>query len=130
MKMLTERKLVVYGEQFWRPYIHVGDAARGVAEVLEAPAERVNRSVFNVGSTEQNYTKKQLVDLILPHAPDTVVEYVHKNEDPRDYRVTFAKIEATLGFRTERTVPAGIQEVAELVRVGLISDFDAPVYRN
>lgn len=130
MKLLTEGRLTVYGEQFWRPYIHVGDAARGIAEVLEAKEDRVNRNVFNVGSTEQNYTKKQLIDLILPLAPGAKVDYVHKNEDPRDYRVTFSKIEATLGFRPERTVPAGIQEVADLVRGGLLTDFDSPAYRN
>ena len=31
-------ELVVYGEQFWRPYIHVRDAARAIVTVLEAPA--------------------------------------------------------------------------------------------
>ena len=32
------RTLDVYGEQFWRPYVHVGDAARALALVLAAPA--------------------------------------------------------------------------------------------
>ena len=35
------RTLEVYGEQFWRPYVHVADAARALAPVLAAPAERV-----------------------------------------------------------------------------------------
>ena len=30
--------LEVFGEQFWRPYVHVRDAARAVRLVLEAPA--------------------------------------------------------------------------------------------
>ena len=28
--ILTKKKLVVFGEHFWRPYIHVRDAARGI----------------------------------------------------------------------------------------------------
>ena len=43
------RKLVVYGEQFWRPYVHVRDAALAIADVLEAEASLVAGEVFNVG---------------------------------------------------------------------------------
>ena len=35
---LVNGELVVYGEQFWRPYVHVRDAARAVAAVLSRPA--------------------------------------------------------------------------------------------
>ena len=31
----ADRELEVFGEQFWRPYVHVRDAGRGVALVLE-----------------------------------------------------------------------------------------------
>ena len=36
-------ELEVFGEQFWRPYVHVRDAARGVRAVLEAPVESRRR---------------------------------------------------------------------------------------
>ncbi len=36
----ADRELEVFGEQFWRPYIHVRDAARAVRTVLEAPRRR------------------------------------------------------------------------------------------
>jgi nucleoside-diphosphate-sugar epimerase len=130
MEMLTKRRLVVFGEQFWRPYVHVVDAARAIACVLEAPAERVHREVFNVGSTAENYRKQQLVELIRTHAPDAVVEYVHKAEDPRDYRVSFARIENRLGYTTTRTVPDGIREVAALVTSQVIQDYSDPRFRN
>jgi nucleoside-diphosphate-sugar epimerase len=128
--MLRKEKLVVFGEQFWRPYVHVYDAARAVRMVLEAPEAQVRRQVFNVGSTSQNYQKQQLVDLIRPFAPNAVVEYVHKQEDPRDYRVSFAKIHDTLHYDTTHSVSDGIREVAELVGAGVVEDFDAPRYRN
>lgn len=128
--MLTKEKLVVFGEQFWRPYVHVRDAARAVAMVLEAPVERVRGQVFNVGSTEQNYQKQQLVELIKVHAPKAVVEYVHKQEDPRDYRVSFARIASQLGYQTTMSVPDGIREVAQLVTNRVIADPDAARYRN
>jgi nucleoside-diphosphate-sugar epimerase len=128
--LLTKKKLVVFGEQFWRPYIHVRDAARGIAAVLAAPVERVRGDVFNVGSTQQNYQKKTLVELIAPLVPDGQIEYVHKTEDPRDYRVSFAKVADRLAFGVTRTVPEGIAEVAALLRAGVIADPDGPEFRN
>jgi nucleoside-diphosphate-sugar epimerase len=122
--------LLVYGEQFWRPYVHVRDAARAIAQVLAAPAGLVRNQVFNVGSTDQNYQKRQLVDLIRPYAPHATVEYVHRDEDPRDYRVSFARIQERLRFAVTLTVPDGIEEVARLVRSGLLGDLSEARYRN
>lgn len=130
MEMLTKKHLVVYGEQFWRPYVHVRDVAKAIMVVLEAPVAKVQNEAFNVGATDQNYQKQQLVDLIQSRVPDATVEYVHKEEDPRDYRVSFAKISSILGFETTRTVEDGVREVTQLVRDAVIQDFENPRYRN
>lgn len=122
--------LVVYGEQFWRPYVHVRDAARAIRAVLEAPAEAVGGEVFNVGATEENYRKLDLVELLKERAPRAEIQFVHKNEDPRDYRVSFAKVEERLAFRPTRTVPDGIDEIVALLASGLIDDPYASIYRN
>ena len=131
MEMLVNKHLVVFGEQFWRPYIHVRDAARAIAMVLDAPLEKVRSKVFNVGNTSQNYQKGQLVKLICAQLGDEVeIEHVHKEEDPRDYRVSFEKIKRELGFHITRTVEDGIREIIDVIRQGLITDFDNPRYRN
>lgn len=122
LALLTDRHLVVYGEQFWRPYVHVRDVARAIALVLASPAGDAGGEVFNVGSTEQNFQKQQLVELIRPHAPDAVVEYVRKDEDPRDYRVSFAKIADRLGYTITTPVAAGIAEIARLVEAGIAAE--------
>ncbi|MGA9416106.1 MAG: SDR family oxidoreductase, partial [Terriglobales bacterium] len=70
MEMLTKKHLTVFGEQFWRPYVHVHDAARAIQLVLSAPPDIVAGRVFNVGATDQNFQKQQLVDLIRPYAPE------------------------------------------------------------
>jgi nucleoside-diphosphate-sugar epimerase len=129
-EMLLKQRLVVYGEQFWRPYVHVRDAARAIVAVLGAPEAEVGGSVFNVGSTEQNYQKQQLVELIRPHAPAALVEYIRRAEDPRDYRVSFSRIRERLGFTITRTVPDGIAEVARLVTDGAVADPADARYHN
>ncbi len=130
LEMLVKKKLVVFGEQFWRPYVHVRDAALAIKLVLESPVAMIAGRVFNVGATDQNFQKQQLVELIRPHAPNAVVEFVHKTEDPRDYRVSFSRISEQLGFQATRTVAEGIAEVASLVRENVINDFDNRNYRN
>lgn len=130
MEMLTKKHLKVFGEQFWRPYIHVRDAARAIQLVLSSPAAKIAGSVFNVGATDQNFQKQQLIEMIRPHAPDAVVEFVYKAEDPRDYRVSFTRITDQLGFKITRTVAQGIEEVAHLVRDNVIGNFGDGRYRN
>jgi nucleoside-diphosphate-sugar epimerase len=38
----------------WRPFVHVRDTCRAILMLLDAPGDRVNAEVFNVGADEQN----------------------------------------------------------------------------
>jgi nucleoside-diphosphate-sugar epimerase len=124
------RELVVYGEQFWRPYCHVSDFSQAIQSVFNSPENRVAYNVFNVGDTSQNYTKKMLVDELIRQVPDGKVRFVHKTEDPRDYRVKFDKIKNTLGFQISKTVPKGIHDILTSIRSGIITDPDHQRYYN
>jgi len=105
------RTLEVYGEQFWRPYVHVADAARAIAMALAAPAERVAGRVFNVGHSDENYRKLDIVGIIRDRLPAADVRFVHRDEDPRDYRVAFERIRSELGFEPVMRVPDGVAEL-------------------
>lgn len=129
--LLTDRELVLYGEQFWRPYVHVRDAARAIVMVLEAPASQVSGQVYNVGDTKENYQKGQLVDLIQARIGEPMnIQHVQKTEDPRDYRVSFDKIAGDLDYQITRTVADGIDEIVDAIRSGVISNLDDPSYSN
>ena len=129
-ELWADRELEVFGEQFWRPYIHVGDAARAVRTVLEAPVEEVTGAVFNAGRSGENYRKLDLVEEIHKQIDRGTVSYVRRDEDPRDYKVSFEKIRAELGFETLMTVPDGIAEVITALDAGTFGDpFDAR-YKN
>ena len=120
------RELVVFGEQFWRPYCHVQDLARSVVLALESPDDTVAFEVFNVGHTDENYTKRMIVDAIRSEIPSGSIRFIHKEEDPRDYRVDFSKIQGRLGFEITRRVPDGIREIHRLVAGGFLLDpYDA-----
>jgi len=124
------KTLQIYGGQFWRPYCHVNDLAKSCILVLESPLSKVNKNVFNVGDTDENYQKKMLVSEISKIIPDIKVEYVERSEDPRDYKVEFSKISDQLGFSITKRVSNGIVELHSVLKNGLLSDPYSPRYRN
>jgi nucleoside-diphosphate-sugar epimerase len=126
----ADRELEVFGEQFWRPYIHVRDAARAVRTVLEAPTEKVAGRVFNAGRSGENYRKLDLVEEIGKQIDRGSVSYVRRDEDPRDYKVSFDKIKAELGFETLMTVPDGIVEIIAALDAKQFGDPYDGRYRN
>lgn len=129
-ELWADRELEVFGEQFWRPYIHVRDAGRAVRTVLEASEEKVTGRVFNAGRSGENYRKLDLVEEIQKQTDRGKVSYVKKDEDPRDYKVSFDKIKAELGFETLMTVPDGIGEIIAGLDAGTFGDPFDPRYKN
>lgn len=129
-ELALDRELVIFGEQFWRPYCHVTDLSRSVIAVIEAPENKVAFDVFNVGNTNENYTKKMLVEEIVKQLPNSKVKYVQRNDDPRDYKVSFKKIEDTIGFGITRTVPEEITQIIKVVREGFFKNPDDDRFRN
>ncbi len=124
------RELMVFGEQFWRPYCHVSDVSRAIISVLRAPKGKVAYSVFNVGDSDENYTKKMLVEELLKRISRGRVKYVRKEEDPRDYRVRFDKLRAELGFKASKTVPDGMNEILGALNLGVIKNPDDQRHYN
>ena len=128
--VLLAGDLVVYGEQFWRPYVHVRDAAAAVLAVARGASRAGGRT-----GLQRRGERGELPQARPRRAPprahsDAEIQFVKKDEDPRDYRVSFDRIEERLGFRAVRTVPEGIDEVIALLRSGLLDDPYAGVYRN
>lgn len=131
MELYTTGQIEVHGSQFWRPYVHVRDAARAITLVLSTPLEIVGGQVFNVGDTDQNYRKGQIATVAQQQVGDRAkIRYVAKEEDPRDYRVAFDKVQDTLGFQITRTVEDGVREIINALEGGLITDVDNAKYRN
>jgi nucleoside-diphosphate-sugar epimerase len=132
LEAFTRRALIIYQRGYSRSFVHVRDVIRGILMGLEAPEKKVRGQVFNLGTPEGNYTKDEIVDLVLKYMPETVVE--HKDltfgGDMRDITVSFQKIRRELGFDTTLTVEDGVREVLYALKTGLIRNPLDEKYRN
>lgn len=115
----------------WRPLVHVHDICQAIIETLRAPAEAVNREVFNVGSDEQNYRVRDIVETISRVFPGCAVTIGSNMGDNRSYRVSFAKIREHLPkFECSWNAERGARQLRALFeKVDLTpSMFEAPPY--
>ncbi len=116
------KELEVYDEHTWRPYCHVRDFARLLDIVIGSKNEKVNFEVFNAGGDINNSTKKMLIDQIISHIPNAKVTYSANGSDPRNYKVSFKKVNEVLGFKPKYSIGDGIKELIEALDLGLYSD--------
>jgi nucleoside-diphosphate-sugar epimerase len=125
-------ELLIYQRNFSRSFVHIQDVIRGILLGIKAPEERVRGEIYNLGSSEGNYTKDEIVSLIGEVLPDTRVRYDDLNfdGDMRDVQVSFEKITNKLGFVPRHTVREGIEDVMRLLNSGLIRDPFSERFRN
>jgi nucleoside-diphosphate-sugar epimerase len=129
-KAVTEGEIIIFGGSQWRPFIHVADGARAIIRCLEAPARRLQQRVFNVGSDRQNHTLTEIARIIAAAVPDARVELAPEAPEEANYRVSFARIQNTLGFRATRTVQDGVRELKEAIEQGAVGDITDSRYSN
>ena len=132
LEAFTKRELIIYQRGYSRSFVHVRDTVRGIIMGLEAPEEKVRGQVFNLGTPEGNYTKDEIVGLVLKRMPETVVQYkdLTFGGDMRDITVSFKKIREVLGFETTLTVDDGVREVLHILKSGIIRNPGDEKYRN
>ncbi len=130
LKAVTERKVVIFGGNQWRPFIHVSDAARAFQTVLEAPIHKIGGEIFNVGMDRENYQMKQVGELIKKLIPGTEVIRAREIEDRRSYNVSFDKIHRVLGFDATKRVEDGILEIKEAIERKIVVNSNDPIYYN
>lgn len=132
LEAFTKRELIIYQRGYSRSFVHIRDVVRGVMMGLEAEPSRVRSQVFNLGTEKGNYSKNDIVDLVLKRMPETNVEYkdLTFGGDMRDITVSFEKIKRVLGFDTTLTVDDGVREILYALKTGLIRNPLDEKYRN
>jgi nucleoside-diphosphate-sugar epimerase len=112
----------------WRPIVHIEDVARAFLEVLRAPREAIHNQAFNVGCENENYQVSEIAEIVREVMPESVIEYAGKGgPDPRNYRVSFAKLHRTLpSFWPRWTARLGAQQLCRHFRKYGLGEGDFP----
>ena len=122
---LIDKKISIFGQDFWRPLIHVEDMADACISSINATSELISGQIYNVGSDEENYTKIQLAKIIQNFLTDTEIEILKTKEDPRNYKVSFDKIKNMLNFNTKKSVIDSVTEILKAVDSGIVNPRDS-----
>ena len=110
-KAITDKYIVVFEKTFKRNFIHIEDVASAFLFMLEN-YKQYRGEVFNVGLSDANLNKQELLETIQKHVPNFAVSYNDFYEDPdkRNYIVSNEKIEST-GWKPEWSLDRGIEQL-------------------
>jgi nucleoside-diphosphate-sugar epimerase len=128
----THRELIIYQRGYSRSFVHVQDVVRGMVMGMHASEKKTRGQIYNLGTESGNYTKDEIVGLVVKRLPETVVTYkdLTFGGDMRDITVSFEKIRRKLGFQASLTADDGVREVVHALRTGLIRNPHDERYRN
>jgi nucleoside-diphosphate-sugar epimerase len=116
-KAMTDKYITVFEKHFKRNFIHIQDVANVFLWALDN-YETMKHNVYNVGLSNANLSKQELLEKIQQYIPDFAISYSDFYEDPdkRDYIVSNAKIEKT-GWNPQYSLDDGIIELMKTYQV-------------
>jgi nucleoside-diphosphate-sugar epimerase len=101
----------------WRPLVHADDIAHAVVAALAAPAHVISARAFNVGTERNNRTVAEIAEAVVDAVPGSELLITGEaGNDPRSYRVDFARARAELGYEAQWTIPDGAAQLAREYR--------------
>jgi nucleoside-diphosphate-sugar epimerase len=132
---LEQESIEIFQGADMRSFVHVRDIARAVTAVIEAPLEKVNREVFNVGEAFRPGSKPYgtltcskdelallIKDCLQELGEHVVVQKQEFAEDARNAILVADKLRECLGITPEFSLRDAVSEIAGLVSAH--SEFD------
>lgn len=102
----------------WRPLCHVEDISYAFLACLNAPVNLINNQIFNVGTRNNNYQIKEILDLVVESLNCNVI-YTNEHLDSRSYIVSSEKILNTLAdyYVPSKNVKSSIIEICDFLKL-------------
>lgn len=121
---VTNNKITVFGGSQLRPNLHVQDYCDAVELFLAAPAEKVQKEIFNVGY--QNMSIMEIALLVKKVVAEEFPERAEidivttPSDDLRSYHIDSSKVYRVLGYRPKYSVEDAIRGLCAAFREGKI----------
>lgn len=105
-----------------RPMLHVQDTSDVMSLLLTADKDAINGEIFNVGSEGNTYQLGELGKKVAETVGEELGEEIplewYGEPDHRSYRVSFKKIQDTLGWTPKIDAEAGSREIMKKLQSG------------
>lgn len=127
--------ITVFGGNQMRPNLHVEDMVDAYEVVLDAPHEKIQGEVFNIGFQNHSIADlarmvKKVVEEEFPGRDEIRIVTTPSN-DTRSYHVNSDKVRRVLGFEPKRTIEDAVRDIARAFRNHLLpGSFEDDWYYN
>lgn len=127
--------ITVFGGNQMRPNLHVEDMVDAYEVILEAPHEKIQGEVFNIGFQNHSIADiakivKKVVEEEMPEKEPIRIVTTPSN-DNRSYHVNSDKVNRVLGFAPKRTIEDAVRDLARAFRNHLLpNSFEDDSYYN
>lgn len=130
-KVYLNNKFEIYHADTWRPYLNLTDLSIIMGKILRSKKTIKNSNVFNVGFSDENYTKRHIVDAIKKQLPkNRNFKFVDKDFfDKRNYKVNFSKVKK-FGVIKKVNLENGIKEIITYLKKSKKNKFNQKVFYN
>ncbi len=125
----------VFGGDQMRPNLHIDDYIEAVNIFINAPIEKVENQIFNVGF--QNYTVRDLAIIVsktikAQNKDKKEIDIIfEKSDDNRSYHINSDKIKEVLDFKPKRSIEDAIFDLTKAMKDGLLpNSFEDDIYFN
>ncbi|MBI2004025.1 SDR family oxidoreductase [Candidatus Pacearchaeota archaeon] len=130
LNALINKKIKIFGGKQLRPNINIKDMVKAYEIILEAPGEKINKEIFNIGY--QNKSVEDIAKIVKGVIDDNSLEFEYlPTTDMRSYHINSDKIKRILNFEPKYTLENAVQSLVEAYNNGLIKDgLSNPLYHN
>ena len=111
LDLFNSGKIIIYGKENRRPFLHIKDAIRAYLLVIQSPISKISGQIFNVGSNDQNYRIYDLAKSVGDSISKNYDFEAKDTPDNRSYFASFQKISEVIGFKPEFTVEESSKEI-------------------
>ena len=124
-----KKEIQIFGGTQLRPNIHIDDMVRVYTEIIEADAKKINKEIFNAGST--NHSVMEIAEMVKKNMNDEVKLVKIESKDIRSYHISSKKIEEYIDFKTKLTIEDAIIDLKKAFNKKLlINTFEDPNFFN
>jgi nucleoside-diphosphate-sugar epimerase len=115
---INKGTITVFGGEQKRPNIHIEDMTDLYLFLLEQPAYKIHKKIFNVGY--ENFKVSELAEKVKRTLGEDIDIVFTPSNDNRSYHVSSAKIKRELGFAPQHTIEDAILDLKAAFAAGKI----------